>query len=432
MTQKALADRTGFSPSYITMLERGVRVPAVDSVQAFAAALMLSPPQSAHLATAARRQRRLATGATWPPDTWEIGEAPALPDLCGREADLVKLEGWLTDRACRVAAILGMGGVGKTALAAGVLERTQEAFDCVVWRSLRHAPPLAALLAGCIQVLSDRRHVVMPDGDERGIALLLEYLRRQRCLLVLDDVSALLRRGERAGTYRVGYESYGRLIARFGEAEHASCLLLTSRERLRELVRLGGAPGPVRTLRLGGLGHAEGRLLLDHHGLVGSEEEWVRLIAMYDGNPLALQLIAETVRDLFGGSIAAFLEEGEAMMGGVRELIAGQVACLSPLEREIVYWLAVERKPISPAELSAAVPWPVSRVQILEALESLQRRHLIGNNSFALCSLQPMVPRYMTSRLVLPPSTDRRPRRTGCRGVAHAARRRPWRHGAPS
>src|SRR5439155_24550693 len=96
----------------------------------------------------------------------------------------------------------------------------------------------------------------------------------------------------------------------------------------------------------------------------------------YGGNALALQVVSETVRALFGGQIAAFLAQGEAVFGDIRRLLDGQVARLSAAERTVLDWLAVEREPIDfgtlVADLGAALP----RGAALEAVEALRRRSL--------------------------------------------------------
>ncbi|MBI1882452.1 MAG: winged helix-turn-helix domain-containing protein, partial [Chloroflexi bacterium] len=70
------------------------------------------------------------------------GEAPGVTAFYGREAELAQLEQWLTADRCRLVAILGMGGIGKTVLAARIVKRVSPQFDSVIWRSLLNAPPL--------------------------------------------------------------------------------------------------------------------------------------------------------------------------------------------------------------------------------------------------------------------------------------------------
>jgi predicted ATPase len=66
---------------------------------------------------------------------------------------LAQLEQWLSEE-CRAIAILGMGGIGKTALAVKFAQQVQHQFDYLIWRSLRNAPPIEDVLAELIQFLS--------------------------------------------------------------------------------------------------------------------------------------------------------------------------------------------------------------------------------------------------------------------------------------
>src|SRR5437588_2305736 len=109
------------------------------------------------------------------------------------------------------------------------------------------------------------------DVDDQ-ISLLLEYLREYRFLLVLDNLESILQRGIRAGHYQDGYESYGKLIQRVGEEKHQSCLLLTSREKPKEIALLEGSSSLVRAFRLEGLKPSEGQEILKDKGLHGAEK----------------------------------------------------------------------------------------------------------------------------------------------------------------
>jgi ribosomal protein S18 acetylase RimI-like enzyme len=269
----------------------------------------------------------------------------------------------------------------------------------LIWRSLRNAPPVEKILAEWILFLSDQQVTDLPAGIDARISLLLEYLRQHRCLLILDNAEAILRAGEQAGHYRGGYERYGQLMQRIGEIRHQSCLLLTSREKPKEFAYLGEKITPVRTLSLSSLGAVGGRALLTETGLTGSDVSWRTLIDRYSGNPLALKLVAEPIREIFGGDIAAFLTEETAIFGGIRELLAQQFERLSALERDLMSWLAVEREAVGPQQLSDNLIRPRAKRALLEALRALRRRSLL-ENSAAGFTLQNVVMEYMTERLV--------------------------------
>ncbi len=275
------------------------------------------------------------------------GEKPHISQFYGRERELAELEQWIVSDRCRLAAVLGIGGIGKTALTAKLVEQIEGEFEYIFWRSLQNAPPIENMLKNCTQFLSDQQQIDLPEGLDSQIILLMQYLRDHRCLLVLDNMETILLAGSTAGQYREGYESYGRLIQRLAEGKHQSCLLLTSREKPKEVANFEGKTSPVRSLHLSGIGHSEGQEILRDKGLFGSDEAWSTLIHLYSGNPLALKLVSEPVRELFGGDVAGFLKRGEVLVGDVYDLLRKQFQRLSELERELMYWLAIEREAVS-------------------------------------------------------------------------------------
>src|SRR5207253_2389628 len=78
-------------------------------------------------------------------------------------------------------------------------------------------------------------------------------------------------------------------------------------------------------------------------------------VQRYEGNPMALNIVAQTIVELFGGEIAPFLEQGEVIFGSVRELLAEQFARLSAVEQTVLLWLAILREPVTIEELLAVL-----------------------------------------------------------------------------
>ena len=326
------------------------------------------------------------------------GEAVDVSIFYGRTSELETLERWVVSDSCRLIALLGMGGIGKTSLAAKLGEKVQDEFDYVVWRSLRNAPSIDELLTSLIRFLSDQ-HDDLPATLNGQISRLVECLNQNRCLVILDNVEAILQGGQRAGLYRQGYEDYSELIRRLGESPHCSCLILTSREKPREVGLLEGTIRPVRSLQLSGLKQEDGQKILQSEGASGSEIEQQQILEHYAGNPLALKIAATTIQDLFGGSITEFITQGTSVFGDIRDLLDQQFNRLSELGRSVIYWLAVNREPVSLAELREDIVLPIAPQKLLGALESLGRRSLIEKNA-ALFTLQPVVMEYVTDQLV--------------------------------
>ncbi|BAY22230.1 WD-40 repeat-containing protein [Calothrix sp. NIES-2100] len=237
-----------------------------------------------------------------------LGEAIDVSQFYGRTTELETLSQWIVRDRARVVTLLGMGGMGKTALSVKLAEQLQVEFEYVIWRSLRHAPVFGDKLTDCIKILSHQQVTTLPADPHEQITCLIEYLRKSRCLLILDNFDTLLQQGNQAGCYREGYESYGELLWRLGETQHQSCVLITSREKPAEIAALEGDCLPVRTLALSGLEVAAGQTILTLKGLSGTEDETRHLVECYRGNPLALKIAATSIRDLHEGNIARFFE----------------------------------------------------------------------------------------------------------------------------
>ena len=330
------------------------------------------------------------------------GDAPDVSNFYGREPELAVLTEWLLTRHCRVIGLLGMGGIGKTSLAAKLAQEVAPRFERAYWRSLRDAPPPGEWLAGAIGFLSDQQ-VVPPAAEAERLAALLGLLRTRRCLLVLDNLETLFEPGQTEGRYRAGLAGYRRLLQAIGEAAHQSCLVLTSREAPPEMGVLGG--DAVRIFPLGGLGVNEARQLLASKQLLGTSQQWAELAGRFGGNGLALKLIGERIRELFGGEISLFLEQESisSVFGGIRRLLDEQVERSSVAEQQVLRALAVAREPVRLADLLDALGECLSRKAVLEAMEALLRRSLVERHETdgaANFTLQSVVLEYVTERLV--------------------------------
>ena len=328
------------------------------------------------------------------------GEAVSVDRFFGRIIELETLNSWLTSDRCRLISIQGMGGIGKTTLSIKFAQQVKGQFDCVIWKSLRDAIPATEILAELIEFLSAGKETEasLPKRNSDRITRLIHYLQSQRCLILLDNAESLLDSYGRAGKYRPGYEEYGELITRVGSTDHDSCLILTTREKPKEIAAIEGEKLTVRSLRLGGL-QKDAQEIFKLKGLNASESELNALGDRFGGNPLALKVVSTTIQDLFAGNIAEFLRQENAVFGDIRDLLEQQFQGLSSLSQKIMYWLAIAREPISIEEIQADLVLPLPAIKILEALESLSRRSLIERSSGCFTQ-QPVVMEYVTSCLI--------------------------------
>ena len=320
--------------------------------------------------------------------------------FAGREVEVAELTQWIVQERCRMVTLLGMGGIGKSTLVSFLGQHLAPQFEAVLWRSVRDAPLCEDLVADCLTFFSEKPPVAFPTSLGQRISQLLARLQAHRCLLVLDNLETILESGDSEGGYLPGYEGYGRLIQRLAESAHQSCVLLTSREKPKEIELLEGVRSPVRSLRLVGVDEQAAQELLTDKGLSGTPAAWQRLVASYAGNPLALKIVAQAISDLFSGDLDRFLHEGELIFNGIRPVLRQQVGRLTPLEHLLLTWLAVLRE-WTPLETLVQVLHPRALCsQMLEALEALGRRSLLERGQPATFSLQSVVMEYLTDALV--------------------------------
>ncbi len=339
------------------------------------------------------------------------GEAVDVSTFFGRTEELSTITDWIVTERCRIVALLGMGGMGKTSLSVKVAQQVQQNFDWLIWRSLRNAPPLQELLRHILQFLANGDGRELTDDLNGQLSQLIEYLKTRRCLLILDNAEVILQAGETplprsshyAGHYRDGYENYGDFFQCIGQVSHQSCLLLTSREEPREIDILKGEAQPVRSLQLQGLTATAGQELFRIRGkFTAADDEWNRLIQHYAGNPLALKMVASIIKDLFDSNVSKFLyilDQNLLVFDDIRDVLQRQFDRLSDDEKTVMFWLAINREPLTLIELQDHILSPALKRRLPEVLKSLGRRSVIERRAQGFTQ-QPVVMEYLIEQLV--------------------------------
>ncbi|MEG4029823.1 MULTISPECIES: NB-ARC domain-containing protein [unclassified Microcoleus] len=329
------------------------------------------------------------------------GQAPDVSVFYGRTEELTTLKKWIVSDNCRVVALLGLAGSGKTTLSVQLAKQVQNEFDFVIWRSLRSAPAPSDFLGSLIQLFSNQPKPDVPIDLNSKISRLVEYLRKHRCLVILDDFEAVLKPEELAGHYREGCEGYRDLIVRLCEVNHNSCLVLVSSEEPTELALLAGEK--VRSLKPA-ISSEIAREIFQEKGLSPQEQELKILLSRYGGNLLALKIVATTINEFFEGNVLKLLEATALFIEEhISNLLAQQFDRMSSSEQDIAYWIAIAQSQISLATLREQMLVNSSLSDLLKNLDSMGRRSLIDKISEGgetVFMLQPLIVQYVTDRLV--------------------------------
>ncbi|MFB2837939.1 NB-ARC domain-containing protein [Floridanema evergladense] len=323
-----------------------------------------------------------------------LEDAPDISPFFGRSEELNQLEKAIAQQHSRIVTILGMSGIGKTALALQLVEQIKDKFEYVIWRSLHSKPLLEELQTNLIQFLSNQPE----NGLKLNINLsqLIEYLRKHRCLIILDDVHSIFSKGQLAGCYENSYENYGELFKKLGEIHHQSCLVLLSWDKPREVAKLEAENRQVCCLELPGLDLRSAKEILREKRLV-EEEKWQELIEKYQGNPLWLKIIATMIQDLFAGRVGEFVKYDDLLLNeDLKDLLFQECDRLSEIEKQIISSIAEETEAVAISQILSHLQLPAS--DLINAMQSLGRRSLIAKinqSNETLFNLQPVVKQYV-------------------------------------
>jgi predicted ATPase/DNA-binding XRE family transcriptional regulator len=320
LTQEELAERAGYSPDYVSMLERGLRAPPPQTIDILAKALRLTDAHRTALLEAGE-----AVAAPPPPPVMDP------TDLVGREADQSKALEILG--TARLLTLTGPGGVGKTRLAARIAVRAAPSFEHgVVFVDL--TPVTGDGVVAAIGAALGRVGDTMTD--------IIARMRARATLLVLD-----------------GFERFLPVATELAELV-AACpkvkILVTSRAALRlqaehevpvlplTLPAKGSDESAIRSAPAVALFVRRAQAIDPSFECTPVEAATVASVcARLDGLPLAIELATARLRHMPLSALAEHLKLG-LLTGGARDMpvrhqrmrdtIAWSYDLLSPLEKQ--------------------------------------------------------------------------------------------------
>ena len=294
--------------------------------------------------------------------------APQIINFYNRETELKTLSNWIFKPNTRLISILGLSGMGKTALVKRWVDLNLDQFEVIIWRSLKYPKPLELLV-------KDLLNIIKPEDKQNiddQVKQLLDILINKKCLIILDDVQNIFTPGQFAGQYQPEYHSYKNFFTMITETEHQSSLILISQEKCPEMEGWENELYPINCLELSGLYDLE---ILNNKGLK-NDEFWLNLINLYEGNPVYLKSIAILIKNIFDGDVAEFLAENELVITQEMRSHFNQLFNrLSPIEQQIVLKLSQFEQSVSRETLRESLE--LSSTDLINGLQSLQQRYLV-------------------------------------------------------
>ena len=333
------------------------------------------------------------------------GKLPDTSDFYGREKDLAKLENEVLQQ--EIVVLVGDAGIGKSLLATKMLDQTSKSparkFELLLWKSIVQHISIQDLVEDLLNILNLE---IDPEVNfYKKTSFLINQLRKQRCLIVLDGFEIIL---QSEFQHRQEYVKFFRRVLEEGIG---ACFLLTSRVSFQELQSFASRRS-VKHLQLFGLNTNEATKILKHKG-VKNLEQVKELVENYRGNPSHIEELARTITHYFGGDLQQYLRYKTTIVGERLTImlhnIFGQPKLLTNLQRSIMIYLAQELSDgADKIGVTTIIDFlksqfydKISNKEIFSALKDLEIRLLIepveGNNYEICYKLQPGIKKYILS-----------------------------------
>ena len=334
------------------------------------------------------------------------GSLPDFSKFYGRTDEFSQLKEKIISNENRCISILGVAGIGKSTLAAKLIAsislEKQVSFNCFIWKSVAHRPPLQDLVLELLAEVDFMHNLSsLPDNDSSRISALLKALRKKNCLIVLDDFSF--------PDTDVAYRTF---VQRLVEEDHKSCFVFTSRE-LQDITKELSLSRPIDYFRLEGLDNTAAMQILFDLGLkdTGKCEQ---LITKYRGNPSELKELAHRIHNLFG-SEKTFFQNPTTLVSTKFSLMLDEMVNnkLTKLQKQVLQYIDEKTNELNSIKLTKLLTDLKKNIgiksssEIVRAIEKLEEFSLIEKQQSAeedetSFTIQPIIRKYIkTNSLAL-------------------------------
>ncbi len=285
---------------------------------------------------------------------------PAVPVWAGRDRLVAELGPLVrAGEALRVVALIGQGGIGKSALAVKLLEAAGvnpasgqllpefaargfgRAIAFKAFEGTSFDEVAAHLLSGL-----DAAEGRSPMQPAAKVAAIVRALAEEPALVVLDNLESVLHPARHPQAGRAIEPEWGELLAALANGNHRSLVLLTSREEPADLAgtRFVAAKPNRRLVRLAvvdAVDVAGAIAILRENGMEDSEADLRWIAERVQGHPFVLELLARNYADRPG-----YLRRHPALLTGeldVDQLIRSQLARQSSAAQDLLQRMALLR-----------------------------------------------------------------------------------------
>ncbi len=233
-------------------------------------------------------------------------QTPPEENFFGRRKHLNTITKWYKSDKVRIGAMIGWGGVGKSALARkwyDKLDANEIRPDGIFWWNFYVLPYLEQFLNALLRYVSGGQ--IEPEtikGTWEKVDRIKEYIGRGEYLIILDGLEAM-QKGETSGEEFgcMEHRECADMLKFLADTKGSGLCLITTRYPLTDIKHYERTV--YQKVEVERLSIEDGRNLFEKIGVKGSQKEIDSVIDEYKGHALSLTLLAGYLVEDFGGDI---------------------------------------------------------------------------------------------------------------------------------
>ncbi|MCL6751712.1 ATP-binding protein [Nostoc sp. CCCryo 231-06] len=300
-----------------------------------------------------------------------LKQSPKISNFCGRSKELSTLSQWIENPNTRLISVLGISGIGKSALVRYFIDIHTISFDAVIWKNIKLYKSLNSIIT---EIITELNTNIEDINTSSLLNQCLQLFNQKRCLIIIDNFEQIFTNKQFAGQYKPEYQDYKNFLQMITEIEHQSCFILLSQEKCQEMISLDNELYPSHCLELSGLDESATQILQSQS--LKDEEIWFQLINLYEGHPTYLQYISILIKDVFHGEVSELIKENSLILTeDLKSLFDSIWMRLSDVEKNILLEISQHNQSISRDQIRQLLS--LSSMDIINGLQSLVRRFVI-------------------------------------------------------
>jgi len=268
----------------------------------------------------------------------------------GRVVDIATVNRWANDPGTRMIAITGIGGQGKTSMTGRWLKQERHknlaqlpVFYWSFYEDMDVGNFLDQVVEFCLPIVG----VVF--GKPEPISFILNVVQQARLLLVLDGLEVLQEDAASPNHGKISHPLLNPFLQNWLRVQHKGLMILTSRFHFPQLARYSGVG--FHQLDLVRLSAADGVSLLEKLNIFGDQHLLETYVEKLYGHPLALRVLASTVKRACFGDLTQFtgrdiLTEGDDLSEKLKRLLAFYEQQLKGGQKELLGILSLFKRPV--------------------------------------------------------------------------------------